>query len=52
MLPPVSTRHLLTSIETKRREDAALRWRQVFLAHRSPAASGGRDAAIPRSKRD
>lgn len=51
MLPPVSTRTLLTAIETKRREDAALRWNQSFLTARRPGGYGGRDAVTRRSSR-
>jgi hypothetical protein len=51
MLPPVSTRNLLTAIEKKRREDAALRWSQAFAAKRRPAAPSRRDTASARSNR-
>jgi hypothetical protein len=51
MLPPVSTRHLITAIETKRREDAALRWSISFPSIRRPVADGGRTAASRRSNR-
>lgn len=51
MLPPVSTRTLLTAIETKRREDAALRWNESFQAARRPGGYGGRDAVTRRSSR-
>jgi hypothetical protein len=49
MLPAVSTRTLLTAIETKRREEAARRWNESFLAAHS--GYGGRAAAIRRSSR-
>jgi hypothetical protein len=51
MLPPVSTHHLQTAIETKRREEAALRWIQLFPVGRAPSPSGPRDVAIRRPKR-
>ncbi|WP_191284045.1 hypothetical protein [Pseudolysinimonas yzui] len=51
MLPPVSTRTLLTAIETKRREEAALRWNEAFLAARRQGGYGGRDAITRRSSR-
>jgi hypothetical protein len=51
MLPPVSTRNLLTAIEKKRREDAALRWIQSFPVGRAPSPSGPRDVATRRPKR-
>jgi hypothetical protein len=51
MLPPVSTRHLITAIETKRREEAALRWLQSFPAGRAPSPSGPRDVVTRRPKR-
>jgi hypothetical protein len=51
MLPPVSTRNLLTAIEAKRREDAALRWNESFQAGRRRGAFGRRDVVTRRSNR-
>jgi hypothetical protein len=46
---PVSTNSIQTAIETKRREDAALRWQQSFHPEQRPAV---RDASASRSQRD
>jgi hypothetical protein len=51
MLPPVSTRNLLTAIETKRREEAALRWSQALPPNRTPATPSRSDTASARSSR-
>jgi hypothetical protein len=52
MLPPVSTRTLLTAIEKKRREDAALRWRESFQVDHRSADRAAHDTASRRSRRD
>jgi hypothetical protein len=49
LLPPLSTRTLQTAIETKRRADADLRWRQSFRPARPEAAR--RDVPVARSAR-
>jgi len=48
MLPPLSTRMLRTAIESKRREDAALRWSRALNPVRSTSGPARRD--IPRAR--
>jgi len=49
LLPPLSTRRLLTAIEAKRRADADLRWRQSFRP--APPTVARRDIPVARSTR-
>jgi hypothetical protein len=48
MLPPVTTRQLQAAIESKRRADAAERWRRVLRNERAPSVAARRDIPVAR----
>jgi hypothetical protein len=48
MLPPITTRQLQAAIESKRRADAAERWRRMMRAERPAAGIARRDIPAAR----